>query len=116
MGYDNQLTADGKIRREDTIATQCRIRLTTRRGEYFADPSIGSRLHLIKITKNAGRQVTDAVREALEPLRLSGQIVSASTPTIEVDHASGIIAFVLEIQIPGDPDIVPVGRFQFSVS
>jgi len=108
-GRDYQITDAGGLRRESEITTRCRLRLLTRRGEWFGDPLLGSRLHTIKILKNAKRDAEDYIREALQPLVDEGAILAITVRQIETDHTTGALGVWVEVVVPGD-QVIPLGR------
>lgn len=91
-----------QLRRDPTIETRCRIRLMTRRGEYFDDVELGSRFHEIKILKNAESQLADMAQLALQPMIDDGSILSIETTSVEVDQVRGILLGNIIVNVPGD--------------
>jgi len=70
---------DGHFERDASPATAIYLRLFTRRGEYLADPTFGSRLHELARYKRADRAARDLpamVQEALAPLVREGRLSS----------------------------------------
>lgn len=106
-----QLDNEGKLVRDPTVATRCRIRLSTRRGQFALDPELGSRLHEIQITKNADRQILDAVTEALEPLIDDGSILSFAIDT-QADLSRIYARITVEVPGASGRDVIPLGPFQ----
>jgi len=107
---DYVINSDKTLRRDRTVQTRCFLRIATRRGSYPLDPDFGSRLHLIEITKNADRQVRDAIFEALEPLIDDGSILDVST---EVEAELNMIKARVVVMVPGDTEggTLTVGSF-----
>jgi phage gp46-like protein len=103
---DYELTPEGLMVRDDTIATRCRFHLLTRRGEYFANPEVGSRLHTIKITKNADAIATAMVNEALAPLVSDGSIAEVSSIRVSVGVEGQI---VIEIAVLTGDRLIELG-------
>lgn len=91
-------TEIGRLVRDDTISTRCRIRLTTRLGEYFADPEMGSLLHTIKTTKNAQAKADNYVRQALAPMVADRSIDEIESVSTVVDSESGAIRIVVVVR------------------
>jgi len=104
---DFELDDDGHLLTDDTIETRCRIRLQTHRGQWL-DKDIGSRLNEIKLLKHAERKMKDAIREALQPLIDSGEIVELRLSEAVTDSINGLAAIAVEIVVPGD-DLVDLG-------
>lgn len=72
----NPTTADYDGQRINTLANAVYIRLMTPLGGWWADPSLGSRLHELKREKNLTRVYVLAkqyAEEALKPLVTSGR-------------------------------------------
>jgi phage gp46-like protein len=99
-----ELTDDGHLVRDDTILTRCRIRLLTRRGEWFADPELGSRFHTIKNTKNIKATIDVMAREALAPMIADGSIQEITDIQIHTDPQTGS-TFTHIFSIVGDQPI-----------
>lgn len=108
----NNLDAS-ELLRDYTIASRCRFRLTCRRGHWWADPAIGSNLHLLKSLGQARAEAEKFCTEALQDLIDDGEIASIALLEIEEDPVVGWIALHLEITVPGgttvDLGLVPVG-------
>lgn len=105
-GVDYRLTADGDLLRDPDVHTKCLIRLMTRRGEWFADPDLGSRLHTLQITKNAEAAAVGMVREALQPLLDNGQIATIEFGEFVTNAIAG--SFFAEIRITPSGHRAPV--------
>ena len=89
-----RISGSGHLVRDATIATRCLIRLKTRRGSWFADPELGSRLHEIAITKDAERAVWDAAQEALQPLIDDGVLEAIDQIEVDTSRPNVVIAHI----------------------
>jgi phage gp46-like protein len=90
---------DGLLVRDSTLKTRCRIRLLTRRGQWVADPDMGSLLHTIKITKDIEPTVLRMARSALQPLIDSGEILAVNLTDV-IQRVTSFVA-TIEIVTPG---------------
>ena len=99
---DYELSEDGRLMRDETPATRGRIRLRTRRGEWFGDADLGSRLHQIKLMKRAEKLTEDYVREALQPMLDDGTYRTLTFGATLTDPVNGSIARVVEAEMPGE--------------
>lgn len=69
-------TGDYDRTRIDDLGNAVYLRITVPLGSYWADPTLGSRLHLLNRTKDVARNRTLAIqytKEALQPLIDSGR-------------------------------------------
>ncbi len=102
---DLELDDSGLVKRDLTVASRCRARLTCRRGEYLFDPTMGSRLHTIRTIRQAEQEASAMVEEALEPLIQEGAILGSEITAFEADHIYGIVALSVQIQVDGESAI-----------
>lgn len=96
-------TGDYTGTRTDSLANAVYLRLMTPLGSYWADPTLGSRLHELQREKDVSRVAVLArqyAEQALAPLLADGRADSVTVTTlrqqpgwlelhIEVDDASG---------------------------
>jgi len=78
---DYILTTDGQLDLTDTIDTAVFLCLVPEEGSWWADPSLGSKLHLLKRTKHLDRVLDDAsdwAKKALQVLITLGMAKSVS--------------------------------------
>jgi phage gp46-like protein len=61
---------------DPTIRTRALVRLRTRRGQYWGNPKLGSRLHELRSARDAEAQVLAMAKEALQPLLSTGELKS----------------------------------------
>jgi phage gp46-like protein len=101
-------TTSGLLDRDLTIASRCRARLLTRRGQWAPDMTLGSRLHTIKLLKGAGQKAMDCIEEALADMIESGEIVSILPLEIVEDHRTGALGVRVEVALPR-AQVVPLG-------
>lgn len=103
----------GHIMRDPTVATRCRIRLRTRRGEWIFDPTLGSRLHTIQTTKGASGKARQYIREALKPLLDEGAILAIDVGDVETSDSAGLLAVRVAVTVPGEGvqslGLIPLG-------
>lgn len=109
---DLSLDDYGRLVEDKTVVTRCLIRLMTRRGAYWRDPTMGSRLHEITTTKDARVRVQRLCEEALAPMIQDGSILAVETGEVE-EMPSGqlrvqIFIHVTEEQI-ADIGALPLG-------
>jgi phage gp46-like protein len=105
----------GAIDRDYSPESRCTFRLLCRRGQYWVDPTLGSRLYTIKTLKDAKRKVAAYVDEALKPLVSEGTILGASIGEYYEDPVNGMLAVQIMINIPSatqpvDLGLIPLGR------
>lgn len=99
----NPQTGDYAGSRTDTLANAVYLRLMTPLGSYWADPTLGSKLHTLKREKDTARIAVLArqyAEQALEPLIADGRATNITITTsrpqpgwlalhVEVEDASG---------------------------
>lgn len=113
-GGDIVLDDRGDIYRDYSIESRCTFRLMCRRGEYWADPTLGSRLHTIKTLKDAKKKVDAFVREALKPLISEGSITNVAIGEYYQNEDTGSLAVQILIEVPSstqpvDLGLIPIG-------
>jgi len=84
---DFELDENGHLRIDDSIETRCRIRISTKRGHWL-NTEIGSRLHEVRLLKHSDNKIKDAIREALQPLIDSGEVVEVRLSDVVTDEPS----------------------------
>jgi phage gp46-like protein len=87
---DHAVDDQGRWRRDDTLATRVYLLLATERGSFPGDPTVGSRLHLLrrgKLTANIHRVAEDYAREALEDLVRDGSLTDLVVTAQRVPEA-----------------------------
>lgn len=89
----------GQLMRDYSVATRARIHLLTRRGEYWADPTMGSRFHLLKLLKDARAKVQAYAEEALLPMVRDGSIISVEATEVEELVETGQLACRIAITV-----------------
>jgi phage gp46-like protein len=99
---------NGLLARDDTIASRCRARLLTRRGQWAPDRTLGSRLWEIKLLKHAGQKAMIAIEEALADMIVGGEIDSINPLEIVEDYRTGALGVRVEIVLPNE-QVVPLG-------
>ena len=99
---DYELTIDGHLKRDPTPLTRGRIRLRTRRGEWFDDVNMGSRLHQVRLLKNGARFTEGYVREALQPMLDDGTYKALRFGLTHTDHTTGALLRVVEAEQAGE--------------
>ena len=111
----NSLTEDGtgELIRDYSVASRARFRLTCRRGEWWADRTVGSLLHTVNTLGQAQRQVQAFCQQALQPMIDTDEIVSVTVVAIEEDPVDGTLAASVQIEVPEgeavDLGLIPVG-------
>lgn len=109
----NAVVAQGLLNRDYTVASRCRFRLMCRRGEYWADPELGSRLHTIYTLKAARAKADTYVKEALQPLVDEAAILEAAVVDVQQDPATGMLLAHASVTIPEgesvDLGLIPLG-------
>lgn len=84
------------------LANAVYLRLMTPLGAYWADPLLGSKLHLLQRTKDLARverQARQYAEQALAPLLADGRAsaVEISTQRIKVGDGSGRLNLLIEV-------------------
>lgn len=96
---DLEVDDNGQLMRDYSVATRARIHLMCRRGEYWADPTMGSRFHLLKLLKDARAKVQSYAEEALEPLVRDGSIIGVEATDVEELVETGQLAARIAITV-----------------
>jgi len=101
IGADGRCVVDsnGHLTMDDTVASRATVRLRARRGEYYRDRTLGSRLHTIETIEQAEREFLTMCEEALKPLLDSGEIVRLEQGAMEVDPGPGLFKAQLLIYV-----------------
>ena len=110
---DNSIT-DGQLTHDLSVASQARFRLLCKRGQWSADPDMGSRFFSLKNLKGARENALSYAKEALQPLIDDNRITSVSIGDIGINPISGLLAVQIFIDTPGET-MVDLGSFQIGV-
>lgn len=101
IGDSKDLDIDsGMVVRDTSIISEVRFRLTCRRGQWWVDKKIGSRLHEIKTSKNAKTRVAQYVKEALAEMLRDKRISSISVEDVSFDSKTGSMYIAIVIETP----------------
>lgn len=84
------------------LANAVYLRLMTPLGSYWADPLMGSKLHLLQRTKDlprVERQARQCAEQALAPLLADARAtaIEVSTQRVKVGDGSGRLALLIEV-------------------
>ena len=111
---DYQIGPDGACIEDPTVRTRALVRLRTRRGKYWADPTMGSRLWERHSLEDARAHALSDSLEALKPLLDTGEILAVELgPDGVYQDADGTIAFQLLVRVDEETIItlsaLPIG-------
>lgn len=112
---DYELTTFGKLKRDPTISTRARIRLLTRRGEWFGSPDLGSRLHTIRIMKGIVSVAQLFIVEALQPMVDDGSIAEIVFGDTIVNHEDNTTGIECEL-VAATGDRINLGAIPLSIA
>jgi len=126
VGPDKDLALDsnGHLVKDRSVATRCRICLTTEKrvvkdGEvisegFWADPTLGSIFHLIRTLKQAEAECQPAAEDALKRLIDEGAIQGVKTRQPILNHETGFLGVPIDIYVDDDEimelGLLPLGR------
>jgi phage gp46-like protein len=102
----DSLTGDYTGTRTTTLSNAVYIRLETPQGSYWADPALGSKLHLLARAKDltsVHRRAVQYTEQALAPLVDDGRAQSVTvTPSNPQD--GWLLLTISVVQANGDPE------------
>jgi len=110
-----EIGPDGACIEDTTVATRATVRLMTRRGLYWSNKDMGSRLHLLRTLRDARAKVVTYAKEALQPLLDTGELLSVELGQDgvyeDVDRGMFCCQLLLEVE-PGvivELSALPIG-------
>lgn len=107
VDFDRDLAEDGfgGLKSDQSVVTRAYLRLQTRRGSFWRDPTFGSRLFTIQTLENAGPKVQRFAEEALAPLVEAGEILSVEVGRLAINPTTGGLFAHILIGVPRDRSI-----------
>lgn len=113
-GGNLKLDDAGHLYRDCTVVeSKAKFLIKLKRGEWWADPELGSRIHTIKTIRDANQKFERYVREALDILIKSGEITSISMGEVVTNQSTGFYGAQVFINVPylGELDLgfIPIG-------
>lgn len=105
----------GRLVRDYTVSSRCRMRLSARRGQWAYDPDFGSRLHEVKAIREARRMALPIVVEALQPLIDEGSILGVTLGEVESDDRTGLLGVEVFIALPQSDVLESLGLYRIGV-